>query len=410
MANASPSAQGHAPGRVAVVSAKRTPIGKYLGSFADLSAADLGVEAVSAALEAGGVPASAVGEVFMGNGRQAGGGPNGARQISVRAGIPETVCATTVNMACGSGLKSVVLAADAIRRGDMDVAVAGGTESMSGLPFFLPKMRRGYRLGSAPLVDAMYKDGFDCPLADMVMGETAEKLAQELGISRDDQDAFAVESQRKAGAAVEAGRFDAELAPVTIRTRKGEVTVAADEHPRPDATLEKMGRLPAVFGKRYDGNGTVTPGNASGITDGACALVLASEAACERHGWEPLAWVGRAAQSGVDPTVMGLGPVPACDRLQQLTGRAARDYDLVELNEAFAAQVLACDRDLGLDHQRLNVNGGAIALGHPIGATGARIVTTMLHELSRRGGEHGLATLCISGGMGLAVAFDRVGL
>lgn len=410
MANASPSAQGHAPGRVAVVSAKRTPIGKYLGSFADLSAADLGVEAVSAALEAGGVPAAAVGEVFMGNGRQAGGGPNVARQISVRAGIPETVCATTVNMACGSGLKSVVLAADAIRRGDMDVAVAGGTESMSGLPFFLPKMRRGYRLGSAPLVDAMYKDGFDCPLADMVMGETAEKLAQELGISRDDQDAFAVESQRKAGAAVEAGRFDAELAPVTIRTRKGEVTVAADEHPRPDATLEKMGRLPAVFGKRYDGNGTVTPGNASGITDGACALVLASEAACERHGWEPLAWVGRAAQSGVDPTVMGLGPVPACDRLQQLTGRAARDYDLVELNEAFAAQVLACDRDLGLDHQRLNVNGGAIALGHPIGATGARIVTTMLHELSRRGGEHGLATLCISGGMGLAVAFDRVGL
>jgi len=221
MANASPSAQGHAPGRVAVVSAKRTPIGKYLGSFADLSAADLGVEAVSAALEAGGVPAAAVGEVFMGNGRQAGGGPNVARQISVRAGIPETVCATTVNMACGSGLKSVVLAADAIRRGDMDVAVAGGTESMSGLPFFLPKMRRGYRLGSAPLVDAMYKDGFDCPLADMVMGETAEKLAQELGISRDDQDAFAVESQRKAGAAVEAGRFDAELAPVTIRTRKG---------------------------------------------------------------------------------------------------------------------------------------------------------------------------------------------
>ncbi|MGD2017347.1 MAG: thiolase family protein [Planctomycetota bacterium] len=410
MANASPSAQGHAPGRVAVVSAKRTPIGKYLGSFADLSAADLGVEAVSAALEAGGVPAAAVGEVFMGNGRQAGGGPNVARQISVRAGIPETVCATTVNMACGSGLKSVVFAADAIRRGEMDVAVAGGTESMSGLPFFLPKMRRGYRLGSAPLVDAMYKDGFDCPLADMVMGETAEKLAQELGISRDDQDAFAVESQRKAGAAVEAGRFDAELAPVTIRTRKGEVTVAADEHPRPDATLEKMGRLPAVFGKRYDGNGTVTPGNASGITDGACALVLASEAACERHGWEPLAWVGRAAQSGVDPTVMGLGPVPACDRLQQLTGRAARDYDLVELNEAFAAQVLACDRDLGLDHQRLNVNGGAIALGHPIGATGARIVTTMLHELSRRGGEHGLATLCISGGMGLAVAFDRVGL
>ncbi len=404
------NAPSQGPERVAVVAAKRTPIGKYLGSFADLSAADLGVEAVRAALAAGGVGAASVGEVFMGNGRQAGGGPNVARQISVRAGIPETTCATTINMACGSGLKSIVLAADAIRRGEMDVAVAGGTESMSGLPFYLPKMRRGYRLGSAPLVDAMYKDGFDCPLADMVMGETAEKLAQELGITRDEQDAYAVESQRKAGAAIEAGRFAAELAPVVVKSRKGEVTVDADEHPRPDATLEKMGRLPAVFGKRYEGNGTVTPGNASGITDGASALVLASESACERNGWSPLAWVGRAAQSGVDPTVMGLGPVPACGRLEEFTGRAAADYDLVELNEAFAAQVLACDRDLGLDHSRLNVNGGAIALGHPIGATGARIVTTMLHELTRRGGEHALATLCISGGMGLAVAFDRTGL
>lgn len=396
--------------RVAVVAAKRTPIGKYLGSFADLSAADLGVVAVRAALAEGGVSPDLVGEVYMGNGRQAGGGPNVARQISVRAEIPESVCATTINMACGSGLKSIVLAADAIRRGEIDVAVAGGTESMSGLPFFLPEMRRGYRLGHAPLVDAMYKDGFDCPLAEMVMGETAEGLAQDLGIGRDEQDEFALQSQRRAGAAIEAGRFAAELAPVEVRTRKGSITVDADEHVRPGASLESMAKLPAVFASRFEGEGTVTPGNASGITDGACALALASEEACERNGWTPLAFVGPARQAGVDPKRMGVGPVPACARLAEVTGREARDYDLVELNEAFAAQVLACDRDLRLDHERLNVNGGAIALGHPIGATGARIVTTMLHELRARGGTHGLATLCISGGMGLAVEFDREGL
>jgi len=397
-------------GRVAVVAAKRTPIGKYMGSFADLSAADLGVVAAEAALSAGGVAPELVGEVYLGNGRQAGGGPNVARQISVRAGVPETTCATTINMACGSGLKTIVLGADAIRRGDIEVALVGGTESMSGLPFLLPQMRRGYRLGHAPLVDAMYKDGFVCPLADMVMGETAEGLAQDLGITRDEQDAFAVASQRKAGAAIEASRFADELAPVTVSQRKGDVVVEADEHVRPDADMAKMAKLPAVFGKNFEGEGTVSPGNASGITDGACAIVLASEAACDQNGWTPLAFVGESAQSGVDPRRMGLGPVPACARLEERTGRRAADYDLVELNEAFAAQVLACDRELGLDHDRLNVNGGAIALGHPIGATGARIVTTMLHELRRRGGEHGLATLCISGGMGLSVAFDRTGL
>lgn len=397
-------------GRVAVVAAKRTPIGKYMGSFADLSAADLGVVAAEAALCAGGVAPELVGEVYLGNGRQAGGGPNVARQISVRAGVPETTCATTINMACGSGLKTIVLGADAIRRGDIEVALVGGTESMSGLPFLLPQMRRGYRLGHAPLVDAMYKDGFVCPLADMVMGETAEGLAQDLGITRDEQDAFAVASQRKAGAAIEANRFADELTPVTVSQRKGDVVVEADEHVRPDADMAKMAKLPAVFGENFEGEGTVSPGNASGITDGACAIVLASEAACEQNGWTPLAFVGESAQSGVDPRRMGLGPVPACARLEERTGRRAADYDLVELNEAFAAQVLACDRELGLDHDRLNVNGGAIALGHPIGATGARIVTTMLHELRRRGGEHGLATLCISGGMGLSVAFDRSGL
>ena len=397
-------------GRVAVVAAKRTPIGKYMGSFAELSAADLGVVAAEAALSAGGVAPDLVGEVYLGNGRQAGGGPNVARQVSVRAGVPETTCATTINMACGSGLKTIVLGAEAIRRGDIEVALVGGTESMSGLPFLLPQMRRGYRLGHAPVVDAMYKDGFVCPLADMVMGETAEGLAQDLGITRDEQDAFAVASQRKAGAAIEAKRFADELAPVTVSHRKGDIVVEADEHVRPDADMAKMAKLPAVFGAKFEGGGTVSPGNASGITDGACAIVLASEAACEQNGWTPLAFVGENAQSGVDPRRMGLGPVPACALLEARTGRRAAEYDLVELNEAFAAQVLACDRELGLDHDRLNVNGGAIALGHPIGATGARIVTTMLHELRRRGGEHGLATLCISGGMGLSVAFDRTGL
>lgn len=402
--------QSSSRGRVAVVAAKRTPIGKYLGSFADLSAADLGVHAATGALAEQGVAPELVGEVYLGNGRQAGGGPNVARQISVRSGIPDSVCATTINMACGSGLKTIVLGADAIRRGDIDVALVGGTESMSGLPFLLPKMRRGYRLGHAPVVDAMYQDGFVCPLADMVMGETAEGLAQDLGITREEQDRFAVESQRKAGEAIEAGRFADELVPVTLKTRKGEVVVDADEHPRPGADMAKMAKLPAVFASKFEGEGTVSPGNASGITDGACAVVLASEAACDKHGWTPLAFVGDSAQGGVDPKRMGLGPVPACARLEERTGRRAADYDLVELNEAFAAQVLACDRELGLDHGRLNVNGGAIALGHPIGATGARIVTTMLHELRRRGGEHALATLCISGGMGLSVAFDRTGL
>lgn len=396
--------------RVALVAAKRTPIGKYMGSFADLSAADMGVVATQAALAVHGIAPDLVGEVYFGNGRQAGGGPNVARQISVRSEIPYEVCATTINMACGSGLKSIVLAADAIRRGDIDVAVAGGTESMSGLPFFLPKMRRGFRLGHSPVVDSMYKDGFVCPLADMVMGETAEGLAQDLGITREEQDQFAIDSQRKAAEAMEAGRFDDEITPVTIETRKGSIVVEKDEHPRPGADLAKMAKLPAVFGSSFEGEGTVTPGNASGITDGACAVVLVSEAFCDAHGVTPLAFVGHAAQAGVDPKRMGLGPVPASAKLAERTGRAAKDYDLVELNEAFAAQVIACDRDLGLDSERLNVNGGSIALGHPIGATGARIVTTMLHELRRRGGEHALATLCISGGMGLSVAFDRTGL
>ncbi|MBL8861634.1 MAG: thiolase family protein [Planctomycetes bacterium] len=388
--------------RVVVTHAFRTPIGRYLGAFAELSAADLGSGLVRELLARAGLDPERVDELVFGNGRQAGGGPNVARQIAVRAGIPERVCAWTMNMACGSGLKALQLAAESIQLGRADVVVAGGVESMSGLPFFLPKFRTGYRLGHADVVDSMYKDGFGCPLAGMLMGETAEKLARELSIPRAEQDAFALESQRKAGAAIEAGRFADEIVPVKVPGKKGEIVVGRDEHVRPDTTAESLAKLPAVFDKQA---GTVTAGNSSGITDGAAALLVMAEDTARDLGHQPLAWVGASTQAGVDPRVMGLGPVPALRALQERTGLAPTDFDLVELNEAFAAQVLACHREVPLPMERLNVNGGSIALGHPIGATGARIVVTLLHELRRRGARRGLATLCISGGMGLATAF-----
>jgi acetyl-CoA C-acetyltransferase len=393
-----------APERVVVTHALRTPIGRFMGSFADLSAADLGTSVVRDLVGRAGLSGAPVDELVFGNGRQAGGGPNVARQIAVRAGLGEGVPALTVNMACGSGLKAIALAAESIACGRNRIVVAGGTESMSGLPFFLPRMRQGYRLGHAAVVDGMYQDGFDCPLAQMRMGETAEKLAKQYGIGRDEQDAYALESQRRAGAALANDRFADELSPVTVTTRKETREVVLDEHVRADTTLEKLGKLPPVFDEEA---GSVTAGNSSGITDGASALLVMHADEAERLGLEPLAWIGDAAQAGIDPTVMGLGPVPALRSLSERNGLTAADYDLIELNEAFAAQVLACDRELDLPRERLNVNGGAIALGHPIGATGARIVTTLLHEMRRRDATNGLATLCISGGMGLAVAFHR---
>jgi acetyl-CoA C-acetyltransferase len=393
-----------APPPVVVTHALRTPIGRFCGSFAELSAADLGTSVVRALLERARIDPASVGELIFGNARQAGGGPNVARQVSVRAGIPVEVPAWTVNMACGSGLKALALAVDGIRAGRTEIAVAGGSESMSGLPFLLPRMRLGYRLGHAPVVDGMYQDGFLCPLSGLLMGETADKLAQEYGIPREAQDAFALESQRRAGAAVAAGRFAAEIAPVRVPGRKGEIVVEADEHLRPQTTAEALAKLPPVFDAE---RGTVTAGNASGITDGAAALLVMSQARAEALGLEPLAWVGETAEAGVPPEVMGLGPVPAVRALERRNGVALSDYDLIELNEAFAAQVLACARDLELPLERVNVNGGAIALGHPIGATGARIAVTLLHELARRKARRGLATLCISGGLGLAAAFER---
>ena len=388
---------------VYVLSAARTPIGKFGGAFAELTAAELGAAAARAAIERSGLPASAMDEAIFGHGRQAGGGPNTARQASHRAGVPDSVPAFTVNKACASSLKAITLGALTIAAGENEIVLAGGHECMSATPYLLPRARFGMRMGNAEVVDGMYRDGFLCPLCGQLMGETAENLVREYGIPRAEQDALAVESQRRAGEAIGAGRFADEITPVTVRGRKGDVVVAADEHPRPETTLASIAKLPPVF----EENGTVHAGNSSGITDGAAAVVLASEAAAGESGVAPLARVVAWTSSGVEPSRMGIGPVPAVRALLAKTGRKLADIDLIELNEAFAAQVIACQRDLSLDMAKVNVNGGAIALGHPIGATGARVVTTLLHEMKRRGAKTGLATLCISGGMGMAVLFER---
>jgi acetyl-CoA C-acetyltransferase len=308
-------------------------------------------------------------------------------------------------MACGSGLKAIELAWRAVRDGEADVVLAGGTESMSRVPYLLTGARWGYRMGEQPLVDAMYQDGFLCPLSDLLMGETAERLADQYRISRDEQDAFALQSQQRAARAAAEGRFRPEIVPVSVEGRRGRVEVSSDEHPRPDTTPETLRKLPPVF--KPEG-GSVTAGNSSGITDGAAALVVLSADRARELGVVPMARIGGVAAAGVAPQVMGIGVVPAVRRLLERSSLALDAFDLVELNEAFAAQVLACDRELKLAPDRLNVNGGAIALGHPIGATGARLVVTLLHEMARRRARRGLATLCISGGMGLAAAFEGV--
>ncbi len=387
---------------IVISAAARTPIGRFLGGLSSVSAVDLGVVTTRAVLQRAGLPAADVDQVIFGMARQAGSGPNPARQIQIHAGIPETATAITVNQACASGLRAVMLAAAEVRAGARAV-VAGGAESMSRIPFLLPQMRTGYRLGHAPVLDGNYKDGFDCPLAGSPMGATAETLAERYEIAREAQDAFALESQRKAGAAQKAGRFKDEIVPVSLEGRKGPTVVDADEHLRPETTLAELARLPAVFKK----DGTVHAGNSSGITDGAAALLVTSAGFAQDRGLPVLARLVDATLAGVDPKVMGLGPVPATKALLERTRLRLADIDLVELNEAFAAQVIACDRELSLDPARLNVNGGSIALGHPIGCTGARIVVTLLHELGRRGSRRGLATLCVSGGMGIAALFER---
>jgi acetyl-CoA C-acetyltransferase len=389
---------------VYILSAVRTPIGKFGGSLASLSAADMGVVAAKAALERAGVEPQQVEETIFGNARQAGGGPNPARQISIRSGVPQEVPAYTVNKACASGIKSIALGFQEIATGNLDCVLAGGTESMSRLPYYLEGARWGYRLGNQELVDGMYRDGFFCPLAKMLMGETAETLAVQYKITREEQDRFALVSQQHAATAQSSGRFDAEIAPVKIEGKKGTTVFSRDEHLFLDATPEKMAKLSPVFSK----TGTITAGNSSGITDGAAAVVLASEKFLQRNNLKPLARILAANSAGVDPRLMGLGPVPAIRKLEQKHGLKLNDFDLVELNEAFAAQVLACDRELHFDREKLNVNGGAIALGHPIGCTGTRITVTLLHEILKRKARRGLATLCVSGGMGMALAIESV--
>jgi acetyl-CoA C-acetyltransferase len=396
------------PDAVVILGAARTPIGRYGGSFKDLHPAELGAVAAKEALAQAQLAPADVEDVWIGHGRQAGSGPNPARQVAHRAGIPHAAPAQTINKACASGLQAIASGAQAIALGEADVVLAGGIESMSRMPYLVDSIdaRWGHKMGHFQFVDAMYRDGFQCPISNLIMGETAEVLARQYDITREESDGFAFESQRKTEAAQKAGRFADEIVPVTVTERGKAVEVTTDEHPRHGTTIEALQKLPLTFPKVEGYDGIITAGSASGITDGGAALVLASADWASGRGLRPLATITGWASAGVDPRIMGIGPVPAVEKLQRRTGLSVADFDLVELNEAFAAQVLAVLKELPIAVDRLNVNGGAIALGHPIGATGARIVVTLLHELRRRGGGRGLATLCVSGGLGMALAIE----
>jgi acetyl-CoA C-acetyltransferase len=387
---------------VVIVAAARTPIGSFNGSLSSLPAHALGKVAIQAALERAKVEPGEVSEVIMGQILTAGQGQNPARQASVAAGIPVEVPAYGVNILCGSGLKSVALAYQAIKNGDSTIVVAGGQESMSRAPH-VAHLRDGTKMGTVEFLDSMLKDGLWDAFHGYHMGNTAENVAQKWQITREDQDRFACASQNKAEAAIKAGKFKDEIAPVTVSTRKGDVVVDTDEYPRFGTTLEALQKLRPAFAK----DGTVTAGNASGINDGAAALVVMSAKEAERRGLTPLARIVSWAQAGVDPAIMGTGPIPASRKALEKAGWTVDDLDLVEANEAFAAQAIAVNRDLGWDTEKVNVNGGAIALGHPIGASGARILVTLLHEMQRRDAKKGLATLCIGGGMGIALCVAR---
>lgn len=388
---------------VFLTGAVRTPIGRFGGSLKDWTAADLGVAVAKESLQRANLQPAQIDDSIWGCARQAGGGPNVARQITFRAGVPDPVPAFTVNQACGSGLRAIILAAEKIMLGRANVVLAGGTESMSRVPYFAEGARWGARMGHVDLTDGMYRDGFNDPLSGMVMGETAEELAKRYEIARDEQDDYALRSQQRAAAAIDSGKFDAEIVPLQLKTRKGEVTFTRDEHPRANTTADDLKKLSPVFSK----DGTITAGNSSGITDGAAAVVVLGEDALKSSGTEPLARIVDYEIVGVPPEIMGIGPVPATRALMQRHQMTLDDINLVELNEAFAAQVIACDRELQFDPAKLNVNGGAIALGHPIGCTGVRITTTLLHEMKRRNAKRGLATLCISGGMGISLLLER---
>ena len=387
---------------VVIVAAARTPIGSFNGALSSLPAHALGSVAIRAALERANVEPGEVSEVIMGQILTAGQGQNPARQASVNAGIPVEVPAYGVNILCGSGLKSVALAYQAIKNGDSTIVVAGGQESMSRAPH-VAHLRDGTKMGTVEFLDSMLKDGLWDAFHGYHMGNTAENVAQKWQITREEQDRFACASQNKAEAAIKAGKFKDEIVPVTVSTRKGDVVVDTDEYPRFGTTLEALQKLRPAFAK----DGTVTAGNASGINDGAAALVVMSAKEAERRGLTPLARIVSWAQAGVDPAIMGTGPIPASRKALEKAGWKVDDLDLVEANEAFAAQAIAVNRDLGWDPEKVNVNGGAIALGHPIGASGARILVTLLHEMQRRDAKKGLATLCIGGGMGIALCVAR---
>ena len=389
--------------RAVILEGARTPIGRFLGSFAETPAVELGTLAAKGSLRRAAVTPDQVDQTIFGHARQAGNGPNTGRQVSIRAGVPEDVSAFNVNIACGSGMKAVQLGAQQIALGDAEVVLAGGMENMTRVPFLLDRLRTGYGMGNATAVDAMYRDGLVDPLCGLVMGQTAENLVDRYDISREEQDEFALDSQRKAAS----GGVDraTEIVPVEAAnpSGRGTITVTEDEHPRPDTSLEGLAELAPVF---KDG-GSVTAGNSAGITDGAAVMVLMSESRARHEGREPLARIAGTSWAGVPPEIMGIGPVPATKKVLERTGLALADMDVIEINEAFAAQVIACERELKFDRDRLNLLGGGISLGHPIGMSGARILLSLAYQMRARGATLGLATLCISGGQGLAVVLER---
>ncbi|MCW8867338.1 MAG: acetyl-CoA C-acetyltransferase [Marinobacter sp.] len=389
---------------VVIVAARRTAIGTFGGGLSSLSADQLGTAVIKALMEETGVAGDQINEVVLGQVLTAGVGQNPARQSAINAGIPASVPAMTINKVCGSGLKAVHMAVQAIRCGDAEMMIAGGQESMSQAPHVLPNSRNGQRMGNWSMVDTMIKDGLWDAFNDYHMGITAENIVEKYGISRDEQDEFAAASQQKAAAAREAGYFDGQIVPVSIPQRKGDpIVVDRDEGPRDGVTADGLGKLRAAFKK----DGTVTAGNASSLNDGAAAVMVCSAEKAKELGLTPIATIKAYANAGVDPTIMGTGPIPASQRCLKLAGWSTEDLDLVEANEAFAAQAISVNRDMGWDTGKVNVNGGAIALGHPIGASGCRILVSLLHEMVRRDVHKGLATLCIGGGMGVALAVER---
>ncbi|MBR0679563.1 acetyl-CoA C-acetyltransferase [Roseomonas eburnea] len=387
---------------IVIASAARTPVGSFNGAFASLPAHALGTVAIKAALERAKVEGGEVDEVILGQILAAGSGQNPARQASVNAGIPVEHTAFGINQLCGSGLRAVALAAQQIAAGDAKIMVAGGQESMTQAPH-AQQLRAGQKMGDLQLIDTMLRDGLMDAFHGYHMGNTAENVAQKFQITREQQDEFAFNSQRKAGEAMKANRFADEIAPVTVKGRKGDTVVSSDEYPKPETTMEVLQKLRAAFAK----DGTVTAGNASGINDGAAAVVVMTAAEAAKRGITPMARIVSWATAGVDPSIMGTGPIPASRKALAKAGWKIDDLDLIEANEAFAAQALAVNKDLGWDTSKVNVNGGAIALGHPIGASGARVLTTLLFEMQKRGAKKGLATLCIGGGMGVAMCLER---